>query len=72
MATSLPNRALDVIAPGTVLPEGHPARYKDQLDGKATAYVCRGTICSLPVTSLGELTETLLLMRKTKDKSGTL
>ena len=63
METSLPNRALDVIAPGTVLPEGHPARYKEQLDGKATAYVCRGTICSLPVTNLGELTETLLLMR---------
>jgi hypothetical protein len=68
MATSLPNRALDVIAPGTVLPEGHPARYKEQLDGKATAYVCRGTICSLPVTDPGALTETLLLMRK----SGTL
>jgi uncharacterized protein YyaL (SSP411 family) len=42
MATSLPNRALDVIKPGTVLPEGHPARYKDQIDGRATAYVCRG------------------------------
>ncbi|NQV83013.1 MAG: thioredoxin domain-containing protein [Rhodospirillales bacterium] len=68
MSTSLPNRALDVIAPGTVLPESHPARNKDQLDAKATAYVCRGTICSLPVTSLDELTETLLLMRK----SGTL
>ena len=64
MTTSLPNRALNVIAPGTVLPEGHPARYKEQLDGKATAYVCRGAICSLPVTTLDELTETLLLMRK--------
>jgi uncharacterized protein YyaL (SSP411 family) len=68
LATSLPNRALDVIPPGTVLPEAHPARYKNQLDGQATAYVCRGTICSLPVTSLDELTATLLLMRK----SGTL
>jgi uncharacterized protein YyaL (SSP411 family) len=68
MKTSLPNRALEVISPGVVLPEGHPARYKEQLDGKATAYVCRGAICSLPVTSLSELTETLLLMRK----SGTL
>lgn len=64
METSLPNRAVDIIAPGTVLPEGHPARYKEQLDGKATAYVCRGTVCSLPVTGPKELTETLLLMRK--------
>ena len=64
MKTSLPNRALEVISPGVVLPEGHPARNKEQLDGKATAYVCRGAICSLPVTSLSELTETLLLMRK--------
>lgn len=61
--TSLPNRALDVIAPGTILPEGHPARHKDQIDDMATAYVCRGTICSLPVTDLSELTETLLDMR---------
>lgn len=64
METSLPNRALEVIKPGTVLPEGHPARYKEQIDGKATAYVCRGTICSLPVTNTPDLTETLLLMRK--------
>lgn len=61
--TSLPNRALEVIAPGVVLPEGHPARYKEQIDGAATAYVCRGTICSLPVTSVHELSETLLDMR---------
>ncbi len=64
METSLPNRALEVISPGTVLPVGHPARYKDQIDGEATAYVCRGTICSLPVTNTPDLTETLLLMRK--------
>ncbi len=64
MGTSLPNRALDVIKAGTVLPEGHPARYKEQIDGKATAYVCRGTVCSLPVTDNKDLTETLLLMRK--------
>ena len=63
METSLPNRALEVINPGTVLPEGHPARYKDQIDGQATAYVCRGMFCSLPVTSLPDLAETLLLMR---------
>lgn len=64
MGASLPNRAVDVIKAGTVLPEGHPARYKEQIDGEATAYVCRGTICSLPVTNTKDLTGTLLLMRK--------
>lgn len=61
--TSLPSRALEVIAPGTILPEGHPARYKEQIDDTATAYVCRGTICSLPVTTNDELAETLMSMR---------
>ncbi|MBC8339280.1 MAG: thioredoxin domain-containing protein [Alphaproteobacteria bacterium] len=68
MTTSLPNRALDIIGPGTVLPEGHPARYKEQLDGKATAYVCRGSLCSLPVTDAGMLKETLLMMRQSGNK----
>lgn len=71
VTTSLPNRALDVIAPGTVLPSGHPARYKDQIDGMATAYVCRGTICSLPVTDPSELHDTLLAMRISKGRKTT-
>jgi uncharacterized protein YyaL (SSP411 family) len=32
------------------LPEDHPARGKTAVDGRATAYVCRGESCSLPVT----------------------
>ena len=63
-ATSLPTRSLQAIAPGASLPEGHPAWNKGQEDGKATAYVCRGTVCSLPVTTAGELAETLRLMRR--------
>jgi uncharacterized protein len=36
---------------GTVsLPAGHPASGKTALTGRATAYVCRGETCSLPVT----------------------
>lgn len=47
---ALAGRILVHLAPGTALPPGHPASGKDQLDGRATAYVCRGTRCGLPVT----------------------
>ncbi|HLY58630.1 MAG TPA: thioredoxin domain-containing protein [Stellaceae bacterium] len=49
-AVSLPNRILSVIRPGEALPALHPAFGKTQEGGKATAYVCRGQTCSLPVT----------------------
>ncbi len=39
-----------VVAPGDALPQGHPATGKGQVDGQATAYVCEGPVCSLPVT----------------------
>jgi hypothetical protein len=41
---------LQVVAPGENLPAGHPADGKGQLDGKATAYICHGPSCSLPIT----------------------
>jgi uncharacterized protein YyaL (SSP411 family) len=47
---SLPNRILQIVAPGTELPPLHPAHGRGQLSGKATAYVCRNGTCSLPVT----------------------
>lgn len=56
--------ALQVVRPGTVLPESHPARYKEQIDAKATVYVCRGTICPLPATNVAELDATLVEMRR--------
>jgi len=62
-AFSLPSRALLVIAPGQNLPENHPAHGKGQIDGRATAYVCRGTVCSLPATDTDELVETIRAMR---------
>ena len=49
-ATSLPNRVLTRLAPKGALPLGHPAFGKGQQEGKATAYVCVGPVCSLPVT----------------------
>ena len=61
---SLPGRVLQVIAPGATLPEGHPARYKSQIEGRATAYVCVGQVCSLPATRPEELRDTVMLMRR--------
>ncbi|MBI3435648.1 MAG: thioredoxin domain-containing protein [Proteobacteria bacterium] len=61
--TSLPGRVLQVIAPGAVLPQSHPARFKDQEGGRATAYVCVGQVCSLPATTVNDLRETLVAMR---------
>jgi uncharacterized protein len=49
--TSLPNLALSVVTPAATLPPGHPAAGKTQSDGIATAYVCVGTTCSLPLTT---------------------
>jgi len=56
---SLPTRVLTVIEPGAALPAAHPAASKDQLDGRATAYVCRGPVCSLPITDAAALSREL-------------
>ncbi len=49
-AMNLPNKILSVVAPGDALPPAHPAAGKTQIEGRATAYVCRGQTCSLPLT----------------------
>ena len=54
-ALSLPNRILNVIAPDVTLPPGHPAAGKSQQGGKATAYLCVGPTCSLPVNEAAAL-----------------
>ncbi|PWB92227.1 thioredoxin domain-containing protein [Methylocystis sp. MitZ-2018] len=46
---SRPGRVLSVIAPGAALPRAHPAFGKNLLGDRATAYVCRGMVCSLPI-----------------------
>ena len=55
----LPNRIVSVLAPGGDLPASHPAAGKARADGRATAYVCVGTTCSLPVTDPTALTAAL-------------
>ena len=47
---ALANRIVLVTPPGAALPPAHPAHGKGAVDGRATAYVCIGTTCSLPVT----------------------
>ncbi len=56
---SLPNRVLTIIAPDRDLPPGHPACGKSQQGGNATAYVCIGQTCSLPLTKPGNLSEAI-------------
>jgi uncharacterized protein YyaL (SSP411 family) len=46
---SRPGRVLNVLAPGSALPRAHPAFGKTLLGDRATAYVCRGMVCSLPI-----------------------
>ena len=50
---------LQVIAEGASLPPGHPATGKGAVDGKATAYVCNGPVCSLPVSDAAALADLL-------------
>ncbi|MSP82276.1 MAG: thioredoxin domain-containing protein [Alphaproteobacteria bacterium] len=61
---SLPNRVLTVLAPGTALPANHPAAGKGPVGGQATAYVCVGETCSLPLSVAGELGEALRAARR--------
>lgn len=49
------NMIITVIAPNESLPDTHPAKGKTQVDGKATAYLCKGMTCGLPVTDAGQL-----------------
>jgi hypothetical protein len=55
-----PNCYVQVMAPGQKLPASHPAFGKERVDGKPTAYVCRGPVCSLPVTEKSLLAERLV------------
>jgi uncharacterized protein YyaL (SSP411 family) len=56
---SLPDRILTMVPPGGNLPEAHPAAGMHMVDGRATAYVCRGSTCSLPVTAPEALVDLL-------------
>jgi uncharacterized protein YyaL (SSP411 family) len=52
----LPNKALQLFAPGESLENVSPLLAgKQQIDGRPTAYVCENFTCSAPVTSWAEL-----------------
>jgi uncharacterized protein len=55
----VPNRVVTVLAEGAESPKGHPTFGKTSIDGKATAYVCIGQSCSLPITDPEALRSTL-------------
>ncbi len=59
-AHSLPDLVLSVIEPNEQLPESHPAAGKGQENGRATAYICKGTTCSLPLTDPTSFDKALL------------
>jgi uncharacterized protein YyaL (SSP411 family) len=58
-SVSCPDRIITVVAPGQDLPAGHPAGGKTAIDEQATAYVCIGETCSLPVTDPAALVQEL-------------
>ncbi|HKQ95951.1 MAG TPA: thioredoxin domain-containing protein, partial [Aestuariivirgaceae bacterium] len=47
--------AVAVLEPGERVHAGHPAHGKVAREGQATAYLCRGTRCSLPVVEPADL-----------------
>nr|MBC8242626.1 thioredoxin domain-containing protein [Alphaproteobacteria bacterium] len=64
-AQALFNAAVHTAPPGTIIswafphtemPTHHPAAGKTAIDGMATAYVCRGPVCGLPIQTPTEIT----------------
>lgn len=53
--TGRQDTVLSVMSSDADLPTGHPATGKGQIDGVATAYVCEGPVCSLPVNNPDDL-----------------
>ncbi|MBN9020504.1 MAG: hypothetical protein J0H08_00020 [Rhizobiales bacterium] len=54
-----PNLVVMLVADPGTLPPHHPASGKSAIAGTASAYVCRGETCSLPVTDPRALAELL-------------
>ncbi len=55
----LAGRIVIQLEPGADLPDGHPAKGKNRVEGKPTAYVCRGPVCGLPMTAAEDLAAAL-------------
>jgi len=61
---SAPGKTLAVLTTTDGLPESHPAAGKTRIAGKPTAYVCKGTFCSLPVAGADELASSIRSLRR--------
>ncbi|MET4698626.1 uncharacterized protein YyaL (SSP411 family) [Constrictibacter sp. MBR-5] len=57
---SLPNAVVTLSDDRAPLPANHPAAGKGAVGGRATAYVCEGPVCSLPLTEPDALRADLL------------
>jgi uncharacterized protein len=56
---SLPERIIQEVTPDHRFPADHPLSGKSAVNGAATAYVCRGPVCSLPITDADALRQAL-------------
>ena len=56
---SVPSRVLSFVPKGATLPASHPAIGKGPVGGRATVYVCRGPVCSAPLTEAQALMDSL-------------
>ena len=59
LGRSVPNKSTTIVSPDEELPEIHPAHGKKMENGAPTAYICRGNVCSAPVTSALTLSQIL-------------
>jgi uncharacterized protein YyaL (SSP411 family) len=60
LAAPMPEQIVLSLTSGRELPVGHPAAGKGRVDGEATAYVCPGQTCLLPITDPDELAAVLV------------
>lgn len=59
LSMPVPTLVLSVIGPDDSLPPTHPATGKTRINNRATAYICRGPVCSAPVASPAALRDAL-------------
>jgi uncharacterized protein YyaL (SSP411 family) len=58
--SAVPGVVVSYREPAVEPPPGHPAHGKAMVDGRPTAYVCRGPVCSAPVTDAADLAARLV------------
>src|SRR4029078_10167669 len=58
-SNATPNTILSLHTEPVSLPPAHPASGKRSVNGRAAAYICRGEVCSLPLTSAADLATAL-------------